>query len=285
MSRSRQRTTAGRPDRASCLARIRSVRKYGGFVLATLIAVVSLPLVVAVLLLTGCSSESAKRGDGTVPEAAGTTDAKDMQKDAGSGIADTTSLPPPRPLSAAPRRILVSCKRSRLLRPACPRRLPAVDRYTSSLCPTGKRGCLFRERIDMFNVESPRSPHPKTRRPRFIHLVLYAGDLGGPKGFQTHAPSAFPFDWPDPSPARPLIDGLSPHRGMEALAFGRRRFGDVEGELVLAPAMQAMDGDHLIFRWRSCQREYAVSLHAWKPLTETAATLRAIVAAVPAARR
>ncbi len=137
----------------------------------------------------------------------------------------------------------------------------------------------------MFNVESLRSPNPKTRRPSFTHLVVYAGDLGGPKGFQTHAHSAFPFDWPDLSSARPLIDGLSPHRGTGAIAFGRYKFGDVEGELVLAPAMQAMDGDHLIYRWRSGQHEYAVSLHAWEPLTEAASTLRAIVAAVPAARR
>jgi len=113
----------------------------------------------------------------------------------------------------------------------------------------------------MFNVESLRNPRRTTRRPS-VHLVVYAGDLGGPEGFQTHAHSAFPFDWPDLSSARPLIDGLSPYRDGEAIAFGRYRFGDVEGELVLAPAIQAMDGGHLIFRWRSRQREYAISLHA-----------------------
>jgi len=137
----------------------------------------------------------------------------------------------------------------------------------------------------MFNVESLGSPTHKRRRPSFIHLVVYAGDLGGPEGFQSHAHSAFPFDWPDLSSTGRLIDDLSPHRGTEALGLGRYRFGDVEGDLVLAPPIQAMDGDHLIFRWRSGRREYAVSLHAWEPLTEAAATLRAIVAAIPAARR
>ena len=191
----------------------------------------------------------------------------------------------PRPLSPSPTRVLVSCERSRLLRPACPRRLPAAYRYTNSLCPAGKRGCLFPERIDMFNIESLRSPNRIRRRPSFVHLVVYAGDLGGPKGFQSHAHSAFPFDWPHVSSAQALMDGISRHRRAEAVALGRRRFGAVRGELVLAPATQAMDGGHLIFRWHSGQREYAVSLHAWEPLTEAAATLRTVVATVPAARR
>lgn len=135
----------------------------------------------------------------------------------------------------------------------------------------------------MLNVQSLPGAASGKRTPSFIHLVVYGGDLGGPKGFQAHARSAFPFDWPAPSSARQLVDGLSPQRGTNAIAFGRYTFGDVEGELVLAPAIQAMDGDHLIFRWRSDEREYAVSLHAWEPLTRAAATLRAIVAAVPAA--
>jgi hypothetical protein len=41
-------------------------------------------------------------------------------------------------------------------------------------------------------------------------------------------------------------------------------------------------GDHLVFRWREGRREYAVSLHAWKPLRETVATLDAIVTSLPA---
>jgi hypothetical protein len=237
----------------------------------------------AAVLLTGCSSESDKRTDSTAP--AQPASSNDVEEKTGS-VADAISWPrPSRPLSRAPARLLASCKRSRLLRPACPRLLPTAAGYTSNLCPAGKRGCLFRERIDMFDVESLRRPDPKRGRPWFTHLVVYAGDLGGPKGFQSHAHSAFPFDWPDLSLARPLIDGLSPYSGPGAIAFGRHTFGDVAGELVLAPAIQAMDGGHLIFRWRVGQREYAVSLHAWEPLTGAASTLRAIVAAVPAARR
>jgi hypothetical protein len=44
-----------------------------------------------------------------------------------------------------------------------------------------------------------------------------------------------------------------------------------------------MLGNHLVFRWGT-DRRYVVSLHAWEPLAEAAATLRAIVASTPAAR-
>ena len=40
-------------------------------------------------------------------------------------------------------------------------------------------------------------------------------------------------------------------------------------------------GDHLIFRWRDGGREYAASLHTWKPFQETVDTLEAVVASMP----
>lgn len=194
------------------------------------------------------------------------------------------SLPPPRPLRRTPTRLLQNCERSRLLAPVCPRRLLKNYGYSRRLCRAGARGCLF-EGIDMFSVESRPNPNAQTRRPIFVHVVLYAGDLGGPRGFQAHAHSAFPFDWPDPSSARPLIDGLTRHRRAKAIALGRYGFGSVVGELVLAPTTHAMDAGHVIFRGRSARWEFAMSLHAWEPLTEAVSTLRAIVRSAPAARR
>jgi len=199
-----------------------------------------------------------------------------------AGGAGAISLPPPRLLEGVPPQVLKDCNQSRLLRPACPTRLPRDYRYSSTLCRAGKRGCWLRN--DLLSVESLPAPNSRTRRPSFIHVVLYAGDLGGPKGFQAHANSAFPFDWPRASSARQLIDGLTSHRRTKAQALGRYRFGDVEGELVLAPTTHAMDAGHLIFRWSSARLEFAVSLHAWEPLTEVASTLRAIVRSTPSAR-
>ena len=39
-----------------------------------------------------------------------------------------------------------------------------------------------------------------------------------------------------------------------------------------------MLGNHLIFRWRDAEAYHVLSLHAWEPLTESAAVLREIVA-------
>jgi hypothetical protein len=59
----------------------------------------------------------------------------------------------------------------------------------------------------------------------------------------------------------------------------------LSGDLILAPSYPrgGMLGNHLVFRWGS-KRRYVVSLHAWEPLLEAEATLRAIVASTPAAR-
>jgi len=74
-------------------------------------------------------------------------------------------------------------------------------------------------------------------------------------------------------------DGLVARPRSRALFFGRFAWGGERGTLVLAPGYPGggEQGDHLIFRWRRGPVEYAVGLHAWEPLTRTAATLHAIV--------
>jgi hypothetical protein len=42
-----------------------------------------------------------------------------------------------------------------------------------------------------------------------------------------------------------------------------------------------MLGDHLVFQWGRGNHLHVVSLHAWAPLEETAATLRAMVETLP----
>ena len=44
-------------------------------------------------------------------------------------------------------------------------------------------------------------------------------------------------------------------------------------------------GNHVVFRWRERGVDFLVTLHAWKPLLEAVATLRAVVTSTPPATR
>jgi hypothetical protein len=48
----------------------------------------------------------------------------------------------------------------------------------------------------------------------------------------------------------------------------------------LAPGYPAgcEQGDHIIFRWRQGTPSYALGLHAWEPLAQAVATMKAVVA-------
>ena len=76
-----------------------------------------------------------------------------------------------------------------------------------------------------------------------------------------------------------LRDGLMRRARSRTYALGPARWGGRAGRLYLAASYPRGGwlGNHLIFRWRTGRSDYVVSLHAWEPLTETAATLRAIV--------
>jgi hypothetical protein len=189
------------------------------------------------------------------------------------GAADTRPVPL---VSLAPKRIAY-CERSTLLRAACPRLVPRVRAaYGSHLAldPT-KRG----PRVDIFNLERggeyPAQPE-LNRPPRMSHLVIAGGVV------ERVAPI-----FEDLVRARPvrLRNGLMRSKRVRPLSFGRVRWKGLAGDLFLAPSypLGGMLGNHLVFRW-GVDRRYLVSLHGWEPLTEAAATLRAIVASTPAAR-
>jgi hypothetical protein len=65
--------------------------------------------------------------------------------------------------------------------------------------------------------------------------------------------------------------------------LGDARWNGRSGRLVLAPPYPrgGINGNHLLFRWREGGTRYQLSLHAWEPLTETVAALRAIVGSLP----
>jgi hypothetical protein len=97
------------------------------------------------------------------------------------------------------------------------------------------------------------------------HVVLVAGDT------ERIAPWREPWN----EPARRLRDGLVPEKRPAPISFGRVQFGEREALLYLAPPFPTggMIGNHLVLAWRTNGGGRAVSLHAWEPLTETAATL------------
>jgi hypothetical protein len=177
-------------------------------------------------------------------------------------------LPPPAPLvSIRPldRRV---CRASRLVRPACPRRVLS-DLYPHRgvyLAPHGRAG----ERYDRFDlIGLPRRPE------RARHLVLFASRYGLAR---SGAGRIF-AEWPSQEPAVGLGDGLT-RGGRERSVLLARPTWAGRGDLVLDRSRPhaRVAGDHLVFRWRSRGVDYAVALSAWEPLREAAATLRAIIA-------
>jgi hypothetical protein len=107
----------------------------------------------------------------------------------------------------------------------------------------------------------------------FRHVALFAGDLH----------HAFPFRYATTGRAAQLRDGLFARPRKAAVYFGKRHWGGKRGTLVLAPGYPSGGerGDHLIFRWSRGGVDYAIGLHAREPLTQAAATLKAIVASTP----
>jgi hypothetical protein len=174
-------------------------------------------------------------------------------------------------MAAAPVRVRTACVRSRLLAPVCPRRLPAVESqaWDTMTCLAGTRGCLGLHWDDLELEHVSRSRRFAMRPPTWGHVSVFAGDLS----------TAFPFAYPRTGRPVPLRDGLYEDAGPDAIFFGSTTWGGRTGTLVLAPSYPrgGEQGGHLVFRWRAGGQEYAIGVHAWEPLTQAAATLRAIV--------
>jgi hypothetical protein len=160
------------------------------------------------------------------------------------------------------------CARSGLLRPVCPRLVPRAPDYGSSL--------YVEPTLDVFDLgrgaESPRRPE-RNRPPDMLHVVAVAGDI---ERFT-------PFRDPTGAAAAALRDGLMRHDRTRPVSFGRVRWGARSGTLYLAPpyGYGGQNGNHLVFAWRERGRQYALSLHAWEPLTGAAETLREMVERLP----
>jgi hypothetical protein len=170
-------------------------------------------------------------------------------------------------LMEVPPDALRKCRTRRAFRPACPTKVPKVAtqvRFYRALAP--------KPRFPVFSVEW-NAPYPglttKNSPSRFVHLAVHVGDPD----------TLVAFEWPTEEHTSRSLPG----KRRKPLLLARPQWSEKAGTLVLAPSYPygGIDGDHLLFRWHERGLDYAVSLHAWKPLSESASALRASIASVP----
>ena len=192
-----------------------------------------------------------------------------------SGTPDSAvsqSAPPPAALpvhlTRTPKEVAHLCERL-VVRQACPGELPTTAE------PYRGRALHLSSEYVVLDIACG-GPYPgltrKNAPPRFAHVVIKVGDLG----------DAYPFtfpsgDAPSGSTARPSSSGSAP------LFLGTPTWGGLTGTLILAPPFPrgGIDGDHLIFKWSRAGTDFAVSMHAWRPLASTEATLRSVIDSIP----
>jgi hypothetical protein len=112
---------------------------------------------------------------------------------------------------------------------------------------------------------------PGSAPPVGAHVTVAVGDTA----------RLAPFRHPDAAdPVAALGDPRTEdHRRTAAISFGRVRWGGRSGLLFLAPPVfhGGQLGDHLVFEWGAGDSRLLYSLHAWLPLADAVATLRALV--------
>jgi hypothetical protein len=109
------------------------------------------------------------------------------------------------------------------------------------------------------------------RPPIFGNTVVLGGQ------FMRLAARAFPA-----SGATPVIlrNGIANGLRRRPIALGPRTWAGIKGELSLTPTSYYDLGelaDLVAFRWQDAAGDHAVGLNVWEPLTDSVATLRAIV--------
>lgn len=162
------------------------------------------------------------------------------------------------------------CHSSRILRPACAKRIPRV---TGGLAVS--ESYVRANGFAVFDLQRGAPYERRTRLnrpPGVLHLTIVAG----PKPGNLFGGMAFP----GAKATAMLENGLDVGTRRQPLLFGTRRWSGRTGSLFLAPSypLGGQIGGHLTFWWRRNGTGYVVSLHAWEPLQECARVLKAIVA-------
>jgi hypothetical protein len=179
-------------------------------------------------------------------------------------------------MRSVPRRARTACVRGWLLRPACPRSVPASGRgqfgpYIVAGCsggphlnrvPPASRQCKFAEWSYMTQLPIPGMPDRGAHvlstlpapPPYFVHVLVYG----------TNDPRAFGLALLRGHGHR-LSDRLLRGTHRHALLIRHVRWGGRRGELMLAPSYPGGGemGSHLIFAYQTGRIVRGISLHPW----------------------
>jgi hypothetical protein len=187
-------------------------------------------------------------------------------------------------LAPPPEEVIAACKRVKAVVNACPGRIPLsgsaefrFQGFSSGPYAT-------------FTAEAGSGPYEdpeKNSPPGFVHFAAQGGDLSD--AFETFSYSTAKSFEPEDGlmlseerlrQARLGRAGKTP----QGLFLGTVMWNDLTGELVLVPSFIFVDSihaDHAIFVWQARGHDYALSVHAWEPFTESVATLEAMVLSLP----
>jgi hypothetical protein len=178
------------------------------------------------------------------------------------------SVPAQPHLQEASAAVSMVCQRERLV---CPRQLPALGGAHYGLSFFHVPGVRTLSLDAGFGSSRPTQNRP----PRFAHVIVQRGRLADVMNVvEAHGVRR----------AKPS-NSLLASDVSAAITFGARNWRGRHGSLFLAPTssyIESIDAGHLIFIWRtSAKDKEIVSLHAWSPLGEAIATLRALVRSLP----
>jgi hypothetical protein len=184
----------------------------------------------------------------------------------------------PVPMTDSPAGFLRDCLETRLLRHACPRRVPITERpFRGGVIDFGTQSFAA---LDMRSAPNDARPGAN-RPPRFVHIAVEAGTHAG---FRRLAASMSAVSLRGSRTWRGDPDErLRRDRRRSVLLATPRRDGR-RGSLLLFPGypVGGVVGDHLLFLWKDPRGIYALSRHAWSPMVEAVATLEAMVESVSA---
>ncbi|MDQ3619777.1 MAG: hypothetical protein M3391_06550 [Actinomycetota bacterium] len=170
------------------------------------------------------------------------------------------------PLVAMPSKMLASCRRFAELEPACPARVPAIEKSAFTRAKASREAKQLWVFFAEWNAPRP-GLSEKNAPPEFAHVNAYAATPD----------MMVPFESED------IGEEMPAGRRTTGLNVGERTWNGRTGELVLAPSYPhgGLEGDHLVFEWKQDDLTYSLSLHAWDSIDETEATLRAMVESLP----